>query len=193
MQANKKYDVVIIGSGLAGLVCGTILSKEGMRVCILEKNEQLGGSLQTFKRGGVTFDTGVHYIGGLDKGQNLYQLFNYLEILDRLELHKMDEQGFDAILFKDDPEEYLMGMGYENFTRILSQKFPLEQQAIKSYCNRMKEICNNFPLYNLKPGNREYSDQSVFTTSIKQYLETLTTNKKLQNVRLSYPTLRTCQ
>ena len=34
------YDVVIIGSGLGGLVCANILAKENLRVCILEKNQQ---------------------------------------------------------------------------------------------------------------------------------------------------------
>ena len=38
---ERKYDVVIIGSGLAGLVCGSILSKEGKKVCIIEKNAAL--------------------------------------------------------------------------------------------------------------------------------------------------------
>ncbi|HRW84220.1 MAG TPA: NAD(P)-binding protein, partial [Bacteroidales bacterium] len=43
-----KYDAVIIGSGLGGLQCGFILSREGYNVCIIEKNSQLGGCLQTF-------------------------------------------------------------------------------------------------------------------------------------------------
>lgn len=33
----SRYDVVIIGSGMGGLACGAILSKEGMRVCVVEK------------------------------------------------------------------------------------------------------------------------------------------------------------
>ena len=39
----EQYDVLIIGSGMGGLVCGSILSKEGYKVCIVEKNKQLGG------------------------------------------------------------------------------------------------------------------------------------------------------
>lgn len=34
----SKYDIIIIGSGLGGLECGAILSKEGYHVCVLEKN-----------------------------------------------------------------------------------------------------------------------------------------------------------
>ena len=178
---EHRYDVVIIGSGLAGLVCGSILSKEGKRVCIIEKNEQLGGSLQTFRRDGVTFDTGVHYLGGLDKGQNLYQFFNYLGIMDRLELQRMDAEGFDVVLFKDDPMQYPYGMGYENFIRILSQKFPDDREAIITYCNELRRICNSFPLYNLRVGEL-YSDPDIFKRSIKQYLEELTPNERLRSV-----------
>lgn len=55
-QKNKpnmsKYDIIIIGSGLGGLECGAILSKEGYHVCVLEKNELFGGCFQTYQRGG---------------------------------------------------------------------------------------------------------------------------------------------
>ncbi|HEX7754489.1 MAG TPA: NAD(P)-binding protein, partial [Niabella sp.] len=45
-----NYDIIIIGSGLGGLLCGSILGKEGLRVGVVEKNKQLGGNLQTFSR-----------------------------------------------------------------------------------------------------------------------------------------------
>ena len=41
---------MIVGSGLGGLECASILSKEGYSVCVLEKNHQIGGNLQTFSR-----------------------------------------------------------------------------------------------------------------------------------------------
>ena len=71
----KKFDTLIIGSGMGGLVCGNILSRQGYSVCIVEKNKQLGGSLQIYVRDKVIFDSGVHYLGGLDKGQNLVSDF----------------------------------------------------------------------------------------------------------------------
>lgn len=45
----SKYDIIIIGSGLGGLECGAILSKEGYNVCVLEKNELFGGCFQTYR------------------------------------------------------------------------------------------------------------------------------------------------
>ena len=49
---------VIIGGGLGGLFTGAILSKEGFKVTVLEKNTTVGGGLQNFKRFGLKFDTG---------------------------------------------------------------------------------------------------------------------------------------
>ena len=124
------YDVVVICSGLGGLVCANILAKENLRVCILEKNQQFGGNLQTFSRDKVIFDTGVHYIGGLDKDQNLYKYFKYLEIIDELNLRKLDEDGFDIISFDNDEKEYKHAQGYKNFSNTLLQDFPNEKKAI---------------------------------------------------------------
>lgn len=61
----RGTDAVIIGSGMGGLCTAYIMAKEGMKVCVLERNRQLGGSLQIFSRDKAIFDTGVHYIGAL--------------------------------------------------------------------------------------------------------------------------------
>lgn len=78
----SKYDIIIIGSGLGGLECGAILSKEGYHVCVLEKNELFGGCFQTYQRGGHRMDTGIHYIGSLDEGQIMNQYFRYFGIME---------------------------------------------------------------------------------------------------------------
>src|SRR5947207_3101077 len=106
------FDFVIIGGGLGGLWSGLILSKEGYNVCVLEKNRQLGGSLQIFSRDKAIFDTGIHYIGGLAEGQNLYQYFKYFGLIDKLKLKQLDENGFDRITFINDKKEYFHAQGH---------------------------------------------------------------------------------
>jgi len=181
MSNSTQYDVVIIGAGLGGLLCGAILSKEGLKVCILEKNEQIGGSLQTFRREGISLDTGIHYIGGLDKGQTLYQIFNYLGIMDRLELTKMDVDGFDVILFKDDEVKYPHGMGYEKFIKLIAENFPDEEVAIIKYCDEIKNVCSSVPLYNLSLEDK-YDDIDLLSKSAKAVIESFTSNEKLRAV-----------
>ena len=64
----NKQTVVIIGGGLGGLFTGALLTKEGYEVTVVEKNAVAGGGLQTFSRGGITFETGMHILGGLRPG-----------------------------------------------------------------------------------------------------------------------------
>src|ERR1035438_457983 len=108
------YDIAIIGSGLGGLVCGAILSMNGYKVGIFEKNRQIGGCLQTYSRDKTIIDTGVHYIGGLGEGQQLHQIFKYLGIADQLKLKQLDKDGFDYIGFADDDKTYKLAQGYDN-------------------------------------------------------------------------------
>ena len=180
---GKTYDIVIIGSGIGGLACANILAKENLSVCVIEKNQQFGGNLQTFSRDKVIFDTGVHYIGGLDKNQNLYNYFKYLEIIDYLSLKKLDTNGFDIITFDDDEKEYKYAQGYNNFKKILIKDFPNEEEAINQYCKLLKEYCENFPLYNIENGNSPYvAKPELFKIAAKDLIYSLTKNKKLQAV-----------
>lgn len=180
-MVEAHYDAVIIGSGLGGLACGTMLAKEGYKVCVIEKNKQIGGNLQTFVRDHVTFDSGVHYVGGLDEGQNLYHLFKYLGIMDKLELKKLDEDVFDAIMFEGDPVVYKYAQGYDNFIRVLAEQFPGEEEALKKYCDGIKEVCSKFPLYNLRKG--DYLEKiGALEIDTRAFIESITGNKRLQNV-----------
>lgn len=181
MTRTHTYDTVIIGSGLGGLVCGAVLSKEGQRVCVLEKNEQIGGNLQTFKRDGKTFDTGVHYVGGLDKGQNLYKYFNYLGIMDRLHMERLDENGFDVVAFKDSERVYKLGMGYTKFKEVLLSDFPTEEAAIDKYCADIQKLSKSYPMYYVSAAE-QYDSNDLMNMGAEEYLIALTENKKLRTV-----------
>lgn len=177
----NEYDIIIIGSGMGGLVCGNLLAKEGYNVCVLEKNKQLGGCLQTFARDKVVFDSSVHYIGGLDKGQNLYQLFRYLGLMEKLKLQRV-KGDFDRIIISGDTNEYPFAQGYDNFIKKLSAYFPGEEKAIIAYCDKIKDVCKKFPLYNLETGGSAEEKQSAFNLGAKAFIESLTQDKKLRAV-----------
>ena len=175
------YDVVIIGSGLGGLVCGTVLGMNGYKVGIFEKNRQIGGCLQTYSRDKTIIDTGVHYIGALAPGQNLYSIFRYLGIMDDLKLKQLDNDAFDEIGFAGDDKTYKLAQGYDNFIKQLLKDFPEEEKALNDYCDKIKEICGKFPLYNLRTGN--YAEkEDILHIDTHTFLSSITKNKKLQQV-----------
>jgi all-trans-retinol 13,14-reductase len=175
-----KYDVVIIGSGLGGLFCANILSKEGMSVCVLEKQKHFGGNLQTFKRDGKIFDTGIHYVGGLGEGQNLHQYFKYAGIIDDLKLKQLDIDAFDQINFLG--KKYPYAQGYDHFIESLAQDFPEEKESLKRYRDEIKKICNEFPLYNVRPNLGKDNEHIYYEKNVGDFINSVTANKTLQNV-----------
>lgn len=175
-----KHRVVIIGSGLGGLLCGSILSKEGYSVSVLEKNRQIGGCLQVFARKGKIFNTGLNYTEGLEKGQILYKYFNYIGIMDKLKLRRLDVDGFERITFGGN--EYKFAQGHDLFIETLAKQFPEERKALVSYIDKLKEIGSSFPLYNLQNGNYRTENPESFDLSVTGFLSSITNNTVLQNV-----------
>lgn len=148
----------------------------------MEKNNQYGGNLQTFSRDKLIFDTGVHYLGGLSKGQNLHRFFSYLEIMDDLKLQKMDEDGYDRISFGNDHIEYPHAQGYENFVEQLCKYFPDEKENLENYCEEIQYVCSQFPRYHVV-GKENYNEE-ILHLNTKRFIESVTPNKKLQSVLL---------
>lgn len=130
---DKK--VIIIGSGLGGLVCGHILSRKGMKVCILERQNHPGGCIQNFKRRNVPFDTGLHYIGGIGEGEPLHDAFKELGLLD-LPWHRLDDDCFDEITVAG--RTYRFAHGYDNFVETLSRDFPHEREGLEKYVKMLQ-------------------------------------------------------
>lgn len=181
-MAENKFDILIIGSGLGGLVCATILAKEGYRVCVLEKNNQFGGNLQTFVRDKNIFDTGIHYIGGLAPGENLHSYFQYLGIMDHLKLQRLDLDRYDVISFKGDATEYPHAQGTQNFIEQLLHYFPEEREALEQYCKKLKEICDKFPFYNLQKGAPYFGEKELLSLKTTDFIASITKNEKLRAV-----------
>jgi len=176
-----KYDVAIIGSGLGGLQCAYILSREGYNVCVLEKNRVLGGCLQTFKRCGTVFDTGMHYIGGLDEGQVLHKFFNYFDLTRRLKLKRLNEGGYDVVRYEG--KDYNFAMGYERFLETMLGHFPGEREALSKYVSKLKEINSSVDIYSLRDaGGSSTQYFQYYSIGFNNYLDSITSNKTLKNV-----------
>jgi len=182
MNAGEKYDFLILGSGLAGLSSAIILAKEGYSVCVLEKNRQFGGNLQTFARDKAVFDTGVHYIGSLDIGQNLYRYFSYLGVMNDLDLVRMDEDGFDMITFDGDPVQYPHAMGHERFVDELVKLFPESRQELEMYIEKIKEVCESISLYTLHESEQHDIPPEYISASAFEFISKTITDPRLQQV-----------
>jgi all-trans-retinol 13,14-reductase len=176
-----KYDVVIIGAGLGGLLCGYILSKHGLHVAVLEKNTVVGGCLQSFKRKEYLFDTGMHYVGSMEEGQLLNRFWHYFNLIDNIKLRKLDEKAFDIISLGG--KHYDSGMGYEQYADQLSQYFPDEHKAIQHYLDLLREVTTSSPLSRLEETDSlQPLNMDFVRTSVSEYIDRITSNEMLRKV-----------
>ncbi len=147
--SEGTYDAIIIGSGMSGLVSAVVLAKEGMRVLMLEKHYRIGGYLHRFfRKGGVAFDVGFHYLGGIERDQVLGLYLNYCGVLDRIELLPFDPEGYDDMRFPGC--EFLIPAGEERYRSRLIERFPQERPGIERYFQDLREICDGFALFRVR-------------------------------------------
>lgn len=63
----EKFDAIVIGSGIGGLVAATQLAVKGAKVLVLEKYVIPGGSSGFYERDGYTFDVGSSVMFGFSE------------------------------------------------------------------------------------------------------------------------------
>lgn len=187
-MSNKK--VIVIGGGLGGLLSGALLAKEGFAVTLIEKNHNIGGSLQSYKRFGEIFDTGMHVFGGMQKNGNIRRICEYLDILNDFETVEIDKKSCYQVFVAEDNELYEVGQGSDGFINSLSSYFPEEKQNIENYLSAIYRIMDESDLFYLRRFEHKLYDYSKeYSISANQLVENYIANRKLQALINSINTL----
>jgi len=77
----EKYDIIVVGAGISGLLSALTLSKHGNRVLVLEKDNTVGGNCNSYMVDGFQVDTGAHAITHLEKGPLRHLMDNYFDYM----------------------------------------------------------------------------------------------------------------
>lgn len=176
------YDVVVVGSGIGGLVSAAILAREGLHVLVLEQNRQFGGAFQVFSRGRRILDTGIHYIGGLAEGQNLRRIFSYLKVFHPEDYIRLDEDCFDAIWLGGPFRLYPIAQGFDHFAEVLTEEFPAQKEALNKYISTLRQVVDSSPLFELKNSASSLLQNPYLTISAWRFLEETFSDPVLRRV-----------
>lgn len=132
----ERPDVIVIGSGLAGLTAGAYLATNGRSVLVLEQHDVAGGCAQTFRRKRKWwFDVGFHYIGGVRTGE-MARLLKGIGLGDRVGFAELDRDGFDTLVFPD--LEFKVPVGWDAYTDRLVETFPYDEEGIRAVIGVMR-------------------------------------------------------
>ena len=166
----SRHDVIIIGSGLGGLLCAGILARAGLDVLVLEQGAQPGGCMQTYRRQGLDFDTGFHYVGGLDEGTPMHAVFRHLGLM-RLPWQRMDRL-FDRVTIGG--QTFAFAQGYDDFVQTLAADFPHERAALQQYARLLKQAsAHEADLLDPAGAADPSFTERLMETNARQYLQSL--------------------
>lgn len=145
---EKKYDIIVIGSGLGGLTAGAELASKGKRVLVLEQHFRVGGSATSFKRKDFIYEAGLHMTTAIEEGHGHYDFFSKCELGDKVKFVPVPE--FYHLLGSD--YEFTFGNDTEDNIQRLSNMFPSDTKGIKKYFKSIFTIHDQTMLINEKKG-----------------------------------------
>ena len=140
--ARDAYDVVVIGSGLAGMTAANVLARAGRSVLLLEQHYKVGGMATWFKRpGGHIFDVSLHgFPAGMIKSCRRYWTQEIADSIVQLKHIRFDNPMFSLTTTYN----------RDDFTRLLSEQFQQDPENIRAFFDTARKM--NF-----------YEEQSVTT------------------------------
>ncbi|MEO1521993.1 MAG: carotenoid isomerase [Cyanobacteria bacterium J06633_2] len=139
-SSSSEYDVIVIGSGIGGLVTATQLAADGAKVLVLERYLIPGGSAGYFEREGYRFDVGASMIFGFgDKGTTnlLTRALDAVDesietIPDPVQIHYHLPNNLELKVHRD----------YERFLQELIARFPHEEKGIRQFYDECWQVFN---------------------------------------------------
>lgn len=134
------FDVVVIGSGIGGLVTATQLAAKGAKVLVLERYLIPGGSGGYFEREGYRFDVGASMIFGLGEKGTTNLLTRALDAVDMkietfadpVQIHYHLPNNLELKVHRD----------YEQFLQELIAIFPHEAKGIRRFYDECWKVFN---------------------------------------------------
>ncbi|MGA7933281.1 MAG: carotenoid isomerase [Kovacikia sp.] len=136
----SDWDVIVVGSGIGGLVTATQLVARGARVLVLERYLIPGGSAGYFDRQGYRFDVGASMIFGFGQQGTTNLLTRALKAVnvsletfpDPVQIHYHLPNQLDLKVHQD----------YEKFLQELTKCFPHEQAGIRRFYDECWKVFN---------------------------------------------------
>src|SRR5436309_3400565 len=122
---HDDYDVIVIGSGLAGMTAANMLAKSGHSVLLLEQYSNYGGLATWFTRkGGHLFDISLHgFPIGMIKSCRKYWTPEIAASIVQLKRIRFDNPQFSLETTFD----------IADFKRILKTRFEISEATVEHF------------------------------------------------------------
>lgn len=132
---NSKYDIAVVGAGIAGISIALRLKKRGFQVCVLEKNSTPGGKLTEFSWNGYRWDKGPSLFTLPNQVDDLFLLFNKKPS----DYFTYEKQAESCHYYFPDGSDFLMTSNQKELEQNLTGAFGNERQEVLDYFSESKQ------------------------------------------------------
>lgn len=182
----KKYDDIVVGSGISGMTLALLLGMNGHSVLLLEKNRNIGGCMTRFYKQGIPFDTGFHFTGGFYKNGILNDMLTVLGISDQIQPIFITREEGNRLIFEQENAVYEFPFGFAEIIAKIKSYFPGEENGIDRYFEMILDVCKKTVAMDLR--NLSLSQDSIDEDfiSLDEVLNKLTQNSTLKGLLSKY-------
>jgi phytoene dehydrogenase-like protein len=133
----EMKNVIIIGSGIGGLIAGNLLAKKGHKVTIFESHSMPGGYTAGFYRKGYYFESGTI---NFESSASVFKVMKEIGVFEKIDFIKLPTRFFSED-FDGTPENY------DDYKKMIYKSYPSDKEKLDkvfSDLDKMLGLMGNF-------------------------------------------------
>ena len=170
-EATKDtYDVIIIGGGIGGLICGAFLAQKGKEVIVIEQADHVGGFVREFQHGAYKINPAIHVTMGCSQsglpGHGLIDTaLKKLGVRDQCEFKAVNP------FFRAHFPDFQMDVptGRDAFLEVYQQAFPEDAIGLAKLVNLCSQIYKEYIRFPIIPRWQDWALMPIRFPNLIRY------------------------
>lgn len=136
-ESQPRYDVLLIGSGMASLTAAALLAQSGRKVCILEAQDTAGGPVESLKMGTPVW--------GCGQGDKVHGFLKKIGLENEILFDPIESDGYDQVLLPD-RKRVKIPCGYDRLADNIERVYPGEGEGVRRFTALLERITGEIAL-----------------------------------------------